>query len=175
MDRRKIMTIGSRISVCLLFSFVFLFGVEPVHSSSGILLRIDVQEGIPGDSSSFQLIDQRDVELLNGKQTASFQANFTLSITPTIIPKDLADDNHVVAGRISLLEPAFEAGYGLLDPRRFYLRGVRFCKACLLKLAYVCREVVGADPEPLEVGAARDVYHKIARLFDVPDRIMAGA
>ena len=103
------MTIGSRISVSLLFSLVFLFGVELVHSSSGILLRIDVQEGIPEDSSSFQLIDQRDVELLNGKQTASFQANFTLSITPTIIPKNISGKGRKVILTVELITLAPDA------------------------------------------------------------------
>jgi tetratricopeptide (TPR) repeat protein len=103
------MTIGSRISVSLLFSLVFLFGVELVHSSSGILLRIDVQEGTPEDSSSFQLIDQREIELLNGKQTASFQANFTLSITPTIIPKDLSGNGRKVILTVELITLAPDA------------------------------------------------------------------
>jgi tetratricopeptide (TPR) repeat protein len=97
------MTIGSRISVLFFFSFIFLFGVQFVHSSSGILLRIDVQEGIPEDSSSFQLIDQREIEVLNGRQTASFQANFTLSITSTIIPKDLLDDGQKVILTVELI------------------------------------------------------------------------
>lgn len=103
------MTIGSRISVLCFFSFIFLFGVQLVHSSSGILLRIDILEGIPEDSSSFELIDQRKIELLNGKQTASFQANFTLSITPTIIPKDLLDDGQEVILTLELITLAPDA------------------------------------------------------------------
>jgi tetratricopeptide (TPR) repeat protein len=103
------MTVRSRIIFLLFFFLVFLFGVETVHSSPGILLRIDVQEGIPEDSSSFQLIDQREVELLNGKQTVSFQANFTLSITPTIIPKDLSGNGRKVILTVELITLAPDA------------------------------------------------------------------
>jgi tetratricopeptide (TPR) repeat protein len=97
------MTIGSRIYVLLFFSFILLSGTKLVHSSPGIQLRIDVQEGIPGDSSSFQLIDQREVELLNSKQTTSFQANFTLSVTPTIIPKNLSPNGQNVILTVELI------------------------------------------------------------------------
>jgi len=102
------MTIECRKKFLLFFVFIFLFSVETVHSSPGILLRIDVEEGIPGDSSSFQLIDQREIELSNGKQTVSFQANFTLSITPTIIPKDLSGNGQKVLLTVELITLAPE-------------------------------------------------------------------
>ncbi len=85
------MTIENRKRFLFFFFFILLFSVELVHSSPGILLRIDVEEGIPEDSSSFELIDQKEIKLSNGKETTSFQANFTLSVTPIIIPKDLLD------------------------------------------------------------------------------------
>jgi tetratricopeptide (TPR) repeat protein len=91
------------------FFFIFLFSVGFAHASPGILLRIDIQEGIPDDSSSFQLIDQREIELLNGIQTASFQANFTLSITPTIIPQELSAEGQKVILTIELITLAPDA------------------------------------------------------------------
>ncbi len=97
------MTIGSRISALFFFSFISLLSVELVHSSSGVSLRIDVQEGIPQDSSSFQLIAQKDIQLLNGRGTASFQANFTLSVTPTIIPKSLSPNGQNVILTVELI------------------------------------------------------------------------
>ena len=102
------MTIECRKKFLLFFLFIFLFSVEAVHSSPGILLRIDVEEGIPEDSSSFQLIDQREIELFNGKQTASFQANFTLSVMPTIIPKDLSGNGQKVLLTVELITLAPE-------------------------------------------------------------------
>jgi len=103
------MTIKSWKRFLLFFFFIFLFSVEVVHSSPGILLRIDVEEGIPEDSSSFQLIDQREIKLSNGKQTVSFQANFTLSIIPTIIPKDLSGDSQKAILTVDLITLAPQA------------------------------------------------------------------
>jgi tetratricopeptide (TPR) repeat protein len=104
------MALRHRKSFLFFFLFIFWFNVRFVHSSSGILLRIDIEEGIPGDSSSpmdpnsdFQLIDQREIELSNGKQTTSFQVNFTLSITPTIIPKDLLENGQKVILTVELI------------------------------------------------------------------------
>ncbi|MCK4428083.1 MAG: hypothetical protein KAW16_06345, partial [candidate division Zixibacteria bacterium] len=109
------MTIECRKKFLLFFLFIFLFSVEFVHASPGIILRIDVEEGIPDDSTSpmdpnsdFQLIDQREIELSNGKQTTSFQANFTLSITPTIIPKDLSGNSQNVILTVELITLAPE-------------------------------------------------------------------
>lgn len=103
------MTIENQKRFLLFFFFIFLFSVEFVHSSPGILLRIDVKEGIPGDSSSFQLIDQKNIRLLNGKQTVSFQANFTLSITPTIIPRELSGGSQKLILTVELITLAPEA------------------------------------------------------------------
>jgi tetratricopeptide (TPR) repeat protein len=110
------MTIECCKKFLLFFLFIFLFSVKAVHSSPGILLRIDVEEGIPEDSSGpmdpnsdFQLIDQREIELLNGKQTASFQANFTLSITPTIIPEKLSVNSQKLILTVELITLAPDA------------------------------------------------------------------
>ncbi len=91
------------------FFIIFLLSVKLAHSSTGISLRIDVEEGIPEDSSSFQLIDQREIKLFNGKQTTSFQANFTLSITPVIIPKTLSGDTQDMILTVELITLAPEA------------------------------------------------------------------
>jgi tetratricopeptide (TPR) repeat protein len=92
----------------LFFLFMFLLGARFVHASPGVLLKIDIQEGIPEDSSSFQLIDQREIELYNGKQTVSFQANFSLGVTPTIIPKDLSDPSQKMILTVDLITLAPE-------------------------------------------------------------------
>lgn len=103
------MSIKRRNWFLLFFFFIFLFSPEFVHSSPGILLKIDVQEGIPEDSSSFKLIDQREIKLWNGKRTDSFQANFTLSITPTIIIGDSSGDNQKIILRVDLITLAPQA------------------------------------------------------------------
>jgi tetratricopeptide (TPR) repeat protein len=93
----------------LFYLFIFLLSVESVHASPGILLKIEIQEGIPGDYSSFQLIDQREIRLYNGKQTVSFQANFSLGVTPTIIPKDLSGPSQKIILSVDLITLAPEA------------------------------------------------------------------
>jgi tetratricopeptide (TPR) repeat protein len=93
----------------LFFFFISLFSAELVHASPGILLRIDVKEGIPEDSSSFQLIDQREIKLVMGKQTVSFQANFSLSITPTIIAKESSGQSQKVILAVDLITLAPKA------------------------------------------------------------------
>jgi tetratricopeptide (TPR) repeat protein len=72
--------------LCLIFLILLLsLNLESTFGASGIILDISVKEGIPGDSASFKLIDQREIKLLNGVETASFQANFTLSTIATIL------------------------------------------------------------------------------------------
>jgi len=100
----------------LSFLFIFLLSVEFVFASPGVLLKIEIQEGIPEDSSSpmdpnsdFQLIDQREIKLYNGKQTVSFQANFSLGVTPTIIPKDLSIPSQKIILTVELITLAPEA------------------------------------------------------------------
>ena len=63
----------------------------------------------PEDSSSFHLIDQREIELYNSKQTVSFQANFSLGVTPTIIPKDLSGTSQKIILTVDLITLAPEA------------------------------------------------------------------
>lgn len=73
-----------KISSILLIIFSFL-SFNLVHGAPGLLLSIRIEEGAQGDSTSFELIDQREIELLEGVETASFQANFTLTVTPTLL------------------------------------------------------------------------------------------
>jgi len=47
-------------------------------------VEIRVEEGIPEDSQSFELIDKRRIEAGLNKETSSFQGNFSLYITPSI-------------------------------------------------------------------------------------------
>ncbi len=77
--------------------FIFAISLTSVYGASGILLDISVKEGITDDSASFELIDQREIRLLNGVETASFQANFTLSTIPTVL------DNENVILNLSLI------------------------------------------------------------------------
>ncbi len=124
------MMVVSRNKFSFLFILILLFGVESVRSSPGVLLRIDVEEGMTEDSSSFQLIDQKEIELLNGKQTASFQVNFTLSITPTIIPAELSGDGQKMILNLQLISLAPQAQtifkeIPAKDGQRFFLGQVK--------------------------------------------------
>ncbi|MCK4404687.1 MAG: tetratricopeptide repeat protein [candidate division Zixibacteria bacterium] len=74
--------------VLIFLTFLFSMSLNPVYGASGIFLDIRVEEGIPQDSASFELIDQREIRLLNGFETASFQANFTLYTTPTMLDSE---------------------------------------------------------------------------------------
>jgi tetratricopeptide (TPR) repeat protein len=103
------MNIKRKIWFLLFFLFIFLHCAGLAHSTPGILLKIDVKEGIPRDSSSFQLIDHREIKLHNGKETVSFQANFCLSITPTIIRGDSSGDDQKVILSLELITLAPEA------------------------------------------------------------------
>ena len=78
-----------KLIICLSFLFFLLISDYcAVYGVSGILLGIDVKEGIPADSSSFKLIDRREIKLYNGLETASFQANFTLTTTATVMDSE---------------------------------------------------------------------------------------
>jgi len=69
----------------LFFLILFSLGIPFVFSSRYIQLEISVEEGAEGDSADFQLVDQRKLVLREGKENFSFQGNFTLYVTPTII------------------------------------------------------------------------------------------
>jgi len=72
----------------IFLTLLFTMNLNSVYGASGILLDIRVEEGIPQDSASFELIDQREIRLLNGVETASFQANFSLSVVPTVLDSE---------------------------------------------------------------------------------------
>lgn len=81
--------IRSKQNICLLFIAIFLIlSFKIATGAAGILLDISVTEGNPGDSSSFNLIDQREIKLHNGLETASFQANFTLNTIATLVDSE---------------------------------------------------------------------------------------
>lgn len=74
------------LKIALIFlSLLFAGYLNSAYAASGVLLKIRVEEGASGDSGSFERIDEREIRLLNGVETASFQANFTLSTTPTVL------------------------------------------------------------------------------------------
>ena len=72
----------------ILLAFILILNFSMASGEPGTQLDIAVKEGISGDSSSFQLIDQREIKLHNGLETASFQANFTLTTTATIVDSE---------------------------------------------------------------------------------------
>ncbi len=75
-----------KFKIGLIFSILlFVVSLNLTYGAPGVLLNVRVEEGIPADSTSFELIDQREVRLLNGVETASFQANFTLSTAATVL------------------------------------------------------------------------------------------
>jgi tetratricopeptide (TPR) repeat protein len=69
-------------------SFILILNFSIASGEPGTQLDIGIQEGISGDSSSFKLIDQREIKLHNGLETASFQANFTLTTTATLVDSE---------------------------------------------------------------------------------------
>ncbi len=79
MDKMKF-----KIGQVLLVLFLIICS-NSVYGVQGVLLNIEVEEGIMGDSASFELIDHREIKLWDGVETASFQANFTLSVTPAVL------------------------------------------------------------------------------------------
>ncbi len=74
----------------LLLISALLFSPIKAWASQGVVLTIRVEEGISSDTTSFKLIDQREVQFPDGKQKASFLANFTLTVTPEIIDSENA-------------------------------------------------------------------------------------
>jgi tetratricopeptide (TPR) repeat protein len=71
-------------TILVLLAFVTAGGLSPACGAEGVILTIEVEEGIPDDDASFELIDQRKIELQNGEERASFQANFTLNATANL-------------------------------------------------------------------------------------------
>ncbi|UCB52281.1 MAG: tetratricopeptide repeat protein [Candidatus Zixiibacteriota bacterium] len=100
---------------------LFAVGLNPTYGATGVLLKIRVEEGISGDSASFRLIDQREIRLENGVQTASFLANFTLSTTPTV----LADGNIMLDLNLVTLPPRPQTVFTgvLADDKEEFLLG----------------------------------------------------
>ncbi|HEX7402295.1 MAG TPA: tetratricopeptide repeat protein [candidate division Zixibacteria bacterium] len=81
-------------------SFFLILNSNIASGEPGTQLTIAIKEGISGDSSSFKLIDQREIKLHNGLETASFQANFTLTTTAAIV-----DSESVVLNMILITLP----------------------------------------------------------------------
>ncbi len=78
-----------KLKLCSVTSILILMlssGV--VRASEGVVLNIRVEEGTSSDSTSYQLIDEREIQLSDGQQKASFQANFTLTVTPDILDEE---------------------------------------------------------------------------------------
>ena len=67
----------------ILFSLIFLS--TKVYAVPAVKLDIKVFEGEKENKKSFGLIDQREVLLWDLFETSSFQANFTISVKPTIL------------------------------------------------------------------------------------------
>jgi tetratricopeptide (TPR) repeat protein len=88
----------AKFEIALVFLILFFaVGLRPTYGASGVLLKIRVEEGVSGDDGSFEPIDEREIRLLNGVETASFLANFTLSTTPTLLENgDLMLDLNLV-------------------------------------------------------------------------------
>ncbi|KPL00924.1 MAG: hypothetical protein AMJ91_02635 [candidate division Zixibacteria bacterium SM23_73_3] len=74
--------------VLIFLALLFTMSLDHGYGASGIILDISVKEGLSGDSASFELTDQNEIRLLNGVETVSFQANFTLSATPTVLDSE---------------------------------------------------------------------------------------
>nr|NIM98285.1 hypothetical protein [candidate division Zixibacteria bacterium] len=72
----------------ILLALLSTMGPSFSYGASGVLLDIRVEEGIADDSASFELIDQKQIELLNGQERTSFQANFSLSVVATIVDSE---------------------------------------------------------------------------------------
>ncbi len=72
----------------ILLALLSTMGPNFSYGAPGVLLDIRVEEGIADDSASFEPIDQRRIELLNGQERTSFQANFSLSVVATIVDSE---------------------------------------------------------------------------------------
>ena len=88
MKLRFRMGVGSRFKVSLIFSFLSvvlaLCPTESAFCERHVNLTIQVEEGAAQDSQSFEVVDERVIELKLDKESFSFQGNFTLYITPSI-------------------------------------------------------------------------------------------
>jgi tetratricopeptide (TPR) repeat protein len=84
--------------IFLAFILILNFGIA--SGDPGTRLTIDIDEGTAGNSSSFQTIDRREIDLHNALETASFQTNFTLTTTAT-----LADSGNVVLNLLLVTLP----------------------------------------------------------------------
>lgn len=73
---------------CVISILILLLGPALVLAAEGVLLNIRVEEKVSSDSASAKLIDEREIEFLDGVETASFQANFTLTLTPQILDSE---------------------------------------------------------------------------------------
>jgi tetratricopeptide (TPR) repeat protein len=88
--------------MAILFSLISLS--TRVYAVPAVKLDIQVFEGEKENKESFGLIDQREVLLYDLLETSSFQANFTISIKPTVL------DSSTIRLKISLftLPPEFQ-------------------------------------------------------------------
>jgi tetratricopeptide (TPR) repeat protein len=68
----------------LIFIFAFIFPQSSLCKRY-VNLEIRIEEGIPENSQSFQLIDKMVIQLELDKENYSYQGNFSLSITPSIM------------------------------------------------------------------------------------------
>jgi hypothetical protein len=90
-----------KLKIGLVFlSFFLILNFRTALGEPGTQLDIAIKEGSTGDSSSFKLIDQREIKLHNELETASFQANFTLTTTATIV-----DSENVVLNLVLITLP----------------------------------------------------------------------
>lgn len=70
--------------LCFFFLICTLLSYKPALCERYVNLKIQVEEGVAEDSQSFQLVDERVIELELDKESFSFQGNFSLYITPSI-------------------------------------------------------------------------------------------
>ncbi len=79
---------GKNSKCVLIFIFSFLifnfFIPQNALCKRYVSLEIRVEEGVAGDSQSFELVDKRVLELELDKQASTFQGNFSLYLTPSI-------------------------------------------------------------------------------------------
>ena len=75
------------------FFFLFSFLIfNQAFSSEYLSLQINVEEGsLENPQEAAQLVDQKKLLLKEGEESFSFQGNFTLYVTPTIIDTPFAD------------------------------------------------------------------------------------
>jgi len=84
------LTMGKNSKIRLVFHVSFLFLIfalffpQASFCKKYVNLEIRIEEGIPEDSLSFQVIDKRVIQLELDKENYSFQGDFSLYITPSI-------------------------------------------------------------------------------------------